>query len=253
MFLKYGSYSHALNEAEVVIQRDLTSGADGNVNLIKEVWTISGELFGASPSAITTAINDLQAAYSENGQDLALCFDDGSNSAHVLQSAGTKAGNQVKRLIFPQGKGSEYGTHRTYQIVVEAEIPVGPQEGAGVGSNSGGSSGAGTAQHQPSEGWASEWAETLTFSGGGPRFVFLNTLNGLPQRQLVNQATPYKAVQAGKATGLFTWPVAPPPYWPVHEQRDQRQISKTSPWEAARTGKFERTWQYVFSSATPFN
>ena len=252
MILKYGTYSHALNEAEVVIEREPGSGGGGNVALLKERWTISGELQAASQSAITTAINALQAAYSENGQDLILAFDDGSASAHQLLSSGPAGGVQVKRMSFPIGRGSEYGTHRTYQIVCEADIPLEPEEGAGAGSGSGGANGDGAGSEPGQGSWVTQWTEILTFTGGGPRFTFLPVINGLPQRQMTNQSTTYKATQMGQGVGMFWWPNPPPRLWPVFEHEDQRQISRASP-KLTPTGEVEYgiSWQYVFESATP--
>ncbi len=241
MFLKYGTYSHALNEAEVVIEREPASGGGGGtVALLKERWSISGELRGANQAAITAAINALQDAYSVNGQNLSLCFDDGSATAHVLTSNGTADGVQVKRLSFPQGKGPEYSTHRTYQIVIEADIPVNEDQGAGTDSGSG-SGGGGSG----SEAATAEFSETLSFTGGGPRYKYLIVLNGPPQLQMVNQQTPYKVVQQGQAKGLFFRPFPPPPIWPAAEHVDQRQISKV--------GKKGISWTYTFESAAPLS
>mgnify|MGYP003331113519 CR=1 FL=1 len=58
------------------------------------------------------------------------------------------------------------------------------------------------------------WHESLSFEGGGPRTLHLQTLNGLPQKQTVAQSTPYKVIQDGTAIGRLAYPAFPGSIWP---------------------------------------
>ena len=59
------------------------------------------------------------------------------------------------------------------------------------------------------------WDETLSFHGnGGPEFVLMQPLNGLPQRWEVADATPYYVTQEGGPSGAIAYPSMPPPSGP---------------------------------------
>jgi hypothetical protein len=131
---------------------------------------------------------------------------------------------------------AEFSTYRNYQIKIEGTYPV-PSAPLNT---------------------LESYLETLSFTGGGPRFVHLQPLIGLPQRQQVAQATPFKVAQRGHAVGVYAYPVPPGPIWPIAEHIDQRQIDYEAP---KRSGdpiasvytKWPVSWTYAFEANVPLN
>jgi hypothetical protein len=232
MILKYGNYAHSVGEAAIAISIAARFTEQRVHYANRERWEISGFLQGTSPAALTTAIDALKTAYAQQGQDVGLYLDDGvTPTSHAIQASDTIGGTRVvEGPSFPEGHGGQYATFRSYRIVVEADRPVGDATGVPL-----------------------VWEELLTFSGGGPRFVFLQTINGLPQRQLVASATPYRATQSGRAVALGVYPSPGIPLWPTAEHVDRRQITRKAPQSslAGAAVEYETTWQYSFESELP--
>lgn len=234
IYLKYGSYSHDDSEAAVEISRSSLVSDNGQKYADRWRFVIDGVLHAADQSALDAAITALELAYATDGYDLGLYYSDGGAqvATHFLESARAIGGVRIIEYGYPDnGKQSaELSTFRTYRIVAEADFP-----NTSVGLLS--------------------YNEVLTFEGGGPRFVFLQTLNGLPQRQQVAQATPFRVTQAGSAVGHLTRPLPNPPIWPQAEHRDQRRIERPTP-RITRVGgqvsytEYPVSWSYVFESAT---
>lgn len=235
MYLKYGTYTHALDESSLVISKD-TLLTDGNLpRAVRHRWQVSGLLIADSQAALTTAIAALEAAYAKPGQDATLLLDDGSTAtAHKLVSSQAVGGVIVTQPpSYPLGTGAEYaaGHGRSYTLALEAEIPI-----------------TGTYAIE-----TLSWDETLTFSGGLPRYVHLELRNGPPQKQLVSQATTYRASQSGRAVGYRNYPSVPAPLWSDPLDRNvTRRVPKTTGLGSNRTlSEFEVSWNYSFESAFP--
>lgn len=239
MYLKYGSYQHDTNEAAVTIskraQHDPTTGL---LTSIRHEWTIEGVLHAASQAALTTAIQALEAAYATDGNTLALYLDDGTVTAHILDPSGTLGGVKIESgPEYPNGRGAEYSTYRSYRIVAVAEVAA--AQGGGGGS-------AGT---------IITFSETVSLWGGGPRFVYVETLDGPPQKQTVVQQTSVRGSQVGRAVGWSGWPNPPAPIWPDAEHRDLRQVTRESPRltsDNSTTLKYTEyaiSWSYQFEAA----
>jgi len=236
MYLKYGTYTHDANEGAISITRPVKTNERGNTESVIERWEIDGTLQAASVAALTTAILALEAAYATDGNNVVLLDSDGvTETAHKITSANTTSGVRVvERPHYPVGTGGEYTTYRNYKIVLEAETQV---------AASGGQSNA-----------LVRYQETITFTGGGPKFGFMQTLQGRPQIQTLAEATPFRAVQSGSAIGKSSYPSPNTPVWPDAEQEEQRNISRKSP---ERSGQYfvnyEISWQYYFSSTSGFS
>lgn len=229
MILKYGAYAHALGEATIVISTSALATPRGGKIGQRERWEIAGFLQAATQADLTRAIDALKAAYAIDGQELAIYLPDGvTRTSHVL---GASRARVVSGPSFPEGRGAEYSTYRSYQIVIEADMPT----------------------------WAAGaaplvWEESLSFSGGGARFVYLTTLAGPPQRQRVAQATTFRVTQAGRAIGEVAYPAPSGPLWPAAEHIDQRRIERHSPRQPRAGGgwtEYEIAWHYAFESAWP--
>lgn len=238
MFLRYGSYTHASQEARVSITREPLKNAGGDYYGYKERWDISGRLVGASATDITTALQELEAAYLTGGYDLTLLLPDGSTASnHQLLSANCKGGTKIAQPVsYPEGSGAEYANYRTYTVAIEGEIGINNSQNA-----------------------ITEWRETIAFTGnGGPRIVAIEVRNGAPQMQMVSQRTPVRVIQSGRAVGYRQWPFPPGPIWPGYEQGPDRGSAITSPTTtgsgASRSLQdYEITWSYSFIAPGPLS
>ena len=232
MYLKYGSYQHPPGEASVVISKQALFSEAGLPRGVRERWDIQGRLQAADQAALSAAIDALSAAYAVQAQDVGFYFDDGQPSSHRIVSASTNGGVRVAAPpSFPEGKGAEYSTFRNYSLALEAELLDATA----------------TIIH---------WNERLNFSGGGPQFAFLQPINGLPIKQLLRQATPYRATQSGEAVGYQSYPVPASPLWPDSEHINRREVHYELPKRMGPTGsasytQYKVTWAYHFESATP--
>ena len=229
MLLKFGAYQHSPHECAIVISKQAVYSPRGYRQFVRETWEITGWLQAANPSALTSAIAALRAAYSATGVDAGLYFDDGvTPTDHVLASAQALGGVRVVSLDFPHGSGAEYSTFRSFRITLAADFP---------------------------EGAPTLWeaSETVTFQGaGGPRRLFLETLDGPPQLQIVAAQTTYRAVQQGFATGAFAYPAVVPPLWPTEEHLHARRITYDAPQRyGANLARYTASWHYQFESAAP--
>ncbi len=133
--------------------------------------------------------------------------------------------------VFPKGKGAEYSTFRNYTIVLEAERL---DAGATVVG----------------------WHEVLSFQGGGALVAFLEPINGQPQKQLLKQATTYRASQSGEAVGRTSYPAPAVPMWPGSElarpARDSlRAAAARGPPGSPFYTQFKVSWNYRFEDAGP--
>jgi hypothetical protein len=232
LYLTYGSYAHDLSEAAVSISRQGRFSEHGQLVSTVERWEITGTLHASDQATLFSAIASLNHFYSLQGQDVVLRFEGGTATNHALLSGDCVGGVRVvEGPSFPEGRGAEYSTFRTYRIVVEGELPA-------LGNA------------------LLHYYETLTFEGGGPRWILLQTLNGLPQRQQVAQATPFRVTQQGEAVGYLSRPLPNSPIWPQAEHTDLRRIEYPRPKSTGPRGQtayteFPVRWSYYFESATP--
>lgn len=232
MYIRYGNYTHAQNEATVAIQRTSILAPNGIIRGYKEVWNISGMLQAANQSLLTSAILTLKSAYAVHGHHLGLYFDNGTPANHALPSLGSAGGTRVTTPpSFPVGEGAEYSTFRTYTVQVEAEY------------------------YDPAV-QLLEWAEAISWSGGGPLDLHLQPINGKPIKQRVAEATPFQASIDGEAIGAFTWPNPPAPLWPFAWIQPRSRITRGKPKRLGQAGRsyftdFVTSWHYEFESADP--
>lgn len=234
MILAYGNYRHALGEASLAIRRETLFGPAGVPRALRERWTIHGMLQADSPIELTTAIAELEAAYTVGDQSATLFLPDGvTPTAHRLDTSQALGGVRVaRRPSFPRGAGSEYATYRSYTIELEAEF----------------------ANHG-SEAALLDWHETVSFSGGGPRWAYLATLAGAPIQQTLQQQTPYRATQSGLAVGHFGYPQPADPLWPSAWHQDQGGVWRELPRRVgsgphAADLEYAVRWTYEFESAS---
>ncbi len=233
MKIKWGSYTHPSNEMIIAISRESSVNAEGVVEGVLHRWDMQGLLMEDSQSALDTAIANIETQYATGEKDLKLLFDDDSEADHQLLTASCNGGTRVVRgPSFLEGRGVEYALTRTFSVTIEGEILD--------------SGGAGTVL---------EWQETLQFSGGGPAFSYLQTVNGLPQKQLTAEATPYRVIQQGSAKGRDAYPAAATPLWASDHHQNLDSITYGFPKKMGRGSSVAYTmypisWRYEFTSDT---
>ena len=232
LVLKYGSFAHPVGETAVAITSRAHFNSRGLRDANSQRWEISGVLHAATPAGLSAAIDALAAAYALSGQNLGLFLADGvTPTSHALLSADTLGGTRVvEGPEFLDTRGAEYTLYRTYRVVVEGLVPATDAELDLVLRE-----------------------EAITLVGGGPRFVYLQTIAGPPRRQQVAEQTPYRAQQTGRAIGRAAYPAANAPLWPADEHIDRRQIVRRTPRVVATTETttytdYEIAWQYEFES-----
>ena len=230
MYVAYGSYTHDANEVNLVSfnQRTKRSGRGLVESTVKTV-TLEVVLIPstATQANIKSAIEELEDAYGVDGRDWALYHDDGTRSLHSLTSRDSISGVRVMSLDYPKGDGAEYATQRTASIVLEAEYP-GPSN-------------------------LLQFQETIRFMGnGGARYRWAETLNGPPQRQLINLRTVARATQSGTAVGHLGEPEFPSPIWPDLELLDLRERNRHGPQFDGNAFKYWGiSWNHQFESGSP--
>lgn len=231
MYFRYGGYTHDAGEVTLSsINRTTEFSARGQPKISKVTWNIQGILQADTNALLTAALRRLEAAYARQGGDAGLYNDDGSATAHILTSGNAIGGVRSLGISYPKGDSIEYVLQRTYSVTLEADYPF---TSTGV----------------------IEFSETLSFTGTcGPRFIYLPVINGMPEKQIVQQKTTQRASQSGSAMGFSARPVPPAPLWPKDEHEEQRTIGLTAPkWLNGREIDYGVSWSYSFESASPLN
>jgi len=225
MKLYYGDYLYPENECEIGIAQTSKYGQYGQKIGYTVRWTIRGRLSADTPELLTVAITALEQAQVD-GRNLLLYTNSGAASSHGIFSGNTVGGVKAESLNYPNGVGAEYSTFRTFEVTYTAEISL-PEGGGQVSYN-----------------------ETLQFTGGGPRFSFIECIQGPPYKTVDCQQTSYKASQSGSATGLGNWPNFPPPAFPEHEHIDRRVQARMTPqYNNGGATQFQINWSYEFEAA----
>lgn len=202
MYLKIGDYTHEIGGPQLAItQRPVLS--EGGVPLAQiHAWQIQGIVTGSGQSDLDGKIADLLEAYRQTNFDATLLLSDGvTPSQHRLRSRDAVGGVRVASgPDFPEGKGAEYATRRTFAVTLEAEIPVSAAETALL-----------------------HFRETLSLFGGDRRIAWTETKQGPPRAQVTRRQSVYHAVQSGQAVGYLGYPSFPgflfPPQYAIEAPR----------------------------------
>jgi len=227
MYFKYGNYTHDAGEITFSISRESQYNAYGVQIATIERWTIQGQVHADSVSDLTDKIDAIERAYSDDNRSFGLYTDSGSATSHTVSAADTTYIHVVNPPSFPASGGAEYTTFRNYSIQIEVRY---------------GSSGYSAIP-------LVSFNETISVTGGGPRRILIEVLNGPPQEQITCLETAYVATQSGRAVGRADYPIPPAPLWPLSQPP---LVEKESP--EKKTGEYTNygiRWQYQYQSATP--
>lgn len=235
MYLSYNGYAHADNEVWFNITKRATYSPQGLRERMVERWDIRGVLTGDDESDLTSKMQALSNAYSVNGGDLQFIGNSGQLTHHALFSSNTLNGTRIEKFDWLPGNpgiwgsGTEYVAKRSYQITVTAETLI----------NSGN---------------LYLYRATLSAMGTcGPRKIWMPSLTGIPQMQIVRAYTTQRIHQSGTVVGLTGYEFPDSPLFPEYEHLDRRQVNKLSPQEVNQNQslKYPVTWNYFFESPVP--
>lgn len=236
MILERLGYQHRIGEAGVEINRQALYTELKELWAIVQTWTITGRIRNPTgdPKDLDAEIANIEAIYSTNGGDLILKHDDGTPTAHAIYNIDTIGGIVVKQPpTFSAYRNGEYVSYRTYKVVLEATqnaFPAGSQI-------------------------LYSWKEELKFSGGGPKFVWLEPNTGPPILQMAKAQTPYRATQSGRIVTIFDEPNLPPPIWLANLMANP-VTTKSSPtpfglYGGVRAVLYGLNYSYEFESVLP--
>jgi len=222
---KYGSYQHDEGECQVSIQRTNTHSDAGVRNKIVDKYVVTGRIHGTSASDLSNKIRAMQNAYAHDGKDFGLV-----GTAHIV-SARDAIIRVAEGPSFPEGAGGQYTTYRDFTVTIEA---IQQSQTAGKSSRT--------------------YSETITVSGGGPRYVFIEVLNGPPQKQMPVSQTVCIVTQEGQATSPSSHPSPASQLYPgaIMEapviRKNRVQLINGVPSEPYTT-----SWSYRFGSPSRVN
>ncbi|PQO33335.1 hypothetical protein C5Y96_10815 [Blastopirellula marina] len=231
MYLRKGEYTHPIGEPQIAISKRPIVSSGGVPVAHAVTWAIQGMLLGSGQADLDAQIAAFTAAYARQNEDVVLLLSDGvTESQHTLKVRDTRGGVYVTQgPDFPQGAGPEYATRRSFAVQISAEVPIAGSTGALM-----------------------NFTETLSTSGGGPRYSHVETALGFPIKQQLRRATTYHATQSGTATGYALYPSVPPPIFGEANLAKAPHITRRSPeWVGNATRNFTVSWQYQFESALP--
>lgn len=231
MRIRYGPYKHRIAECDLSITRRPVENALGTIVALDETWTISGRLYNLTGkrASMYGEIQNFEAAYAINNQDLILEYFDGTASYHQLLNRDCIGGTIVKEPPqFPTGKTGENNTIRTYRVVVTGRRPIGRSA-------------------------YMAFSERITVSGGGARWGCIEVNRGEGVRQQLRTHTICRATQSGSATGLYSYITPPPPIWPYALVDQLPELTLESPEtfgerESALQLNHTISWNYQFEA-----
>lgn len=230
--LKYGGYTHDLEEASVVISRDVSWNDEGVAEEIIETWDINGILQADTFATLTTALGQLEAAYLLPNKDLILTSSMG-NTAHKLRFSDWDS-IRPNGISYPVGAGGEYTTWRSYSTRV-------------------------TAKKKPTNGQGGdrivEYSETIEITGnGGPDWIYQPVVSGNWPSANLTDRTPVFITQSGEAVGLDDY-IYGIPIFPANEiGKQRRQKRGTARKRKPVPSEYPSAWQYTyqFMGGVPF-
>jgi hypothetical protein len=227
MQVRYGSLAFTPDAVDWRVSKVTTFSAQDDP--LEETVTVecSGQIFGDSQAQIAALSAVVEATLRFPNRRFTVLRNDGG-AAVDLPVATSTSGVKVRSLDYPGGEG-DFTSFRWFRFVATATYPV-----AGASA-------------------LVEFQESVRFLGGGPVRDFFQPPAGVPVRWTVYENVPHRAVQQGRAVGLYAEPVPPPPLWPG-ALMEAPQVTYGNATRAGRVFKnFPVEWAYTFGSPVPLN
>lgn len=232
--ITYNGYTHPPGEVLLSVNRQalLTDARTAYGETVQ--IQLDGFLVGDGVASINTAFRALMTAYSTDGGDFVVTDTTAGELALTIRSTNTLGGLRViKKPNLPSMQNAAYVTFLPYQIVLEALV-ANPNPATLLRS----------------------FAEQISFSGGGWRRGCLQTRFGLPQPQTLTRHQIFRAVQTGRAVGLYSYPPIPSALWPAwlvepYPERSAVGGHLVGQGAAATYMDFGVQWRYTYESPVP--
>lgn len=228
IFVRYGNYSHAEGEVEYSVSNQVLLTAREVAYAYRTRVQMRGLLMGSDPADMDQKVRALKAAYSRSDRNWLVMHDgqplDISIYANQCISGVTVEGG----VAFPNNKGAVYVTHVPYEITLTADVAI-----------------------DDTANTLRSFEESLSFSGGGPRYLHIETATGFPVKQIGRRFTVYKATQQGSAVGLYRRPDVPRPIWPRDLVENPDYSIDGGNLRGSVVTDLTTTWNYRFESARP--
>lgn len=240
MQLRIGTYPFDANGTEITTRTEIFRNDATVPYKRKDSMQVQGYLSitGSTPQEqqdnCTAQMSELTSVLAKPYQDIVFLTNDGSESATFLKNQGSINGVVVTSgPNFPDGM-SGYTAVQRFDFTAEAEYYLPNNSGVNINT------------------LLLSFTETLSFSGGGPRYIWKESIRGLPQKQLTCANTIYKVTQSGSSVGLRAYPLPPGPKWPANLLHSP-DITKTTPKKMGLSNYegYGINWSYEFASGTP--
>ncbi len=227
--LKYGAYSFEPGSVQARMTVQAVRNQGGQVISTVQGIQVTGYINGTSAADLTQKSNALYTAIIAPGLDLAMYDTNGALTSLKLISHLSITGTRLSQpLQFSGSAGNEYVNTRYFSFGMDAEYPF---------------ASAAT--------FLMSFHETLNFEGGGPLIVLRPNLDVLPQKQVVQKYTVYRASQQGQAVGYRQYPPVSAPIFPGALIKAPA-ISMGSPDKKGLGYQgYSISWRYEYESATP--
>lgn len=235
MIIQYGGYTSDPKVAWFETSQNAIYAQTGIRIIRRTYYKLHFVLKSTGPTALNTAVQQVIDGFSQDGQDLRILQDDGTPTVHKLLNAETTNGVRViGGPYFPGyfknlwGQGPEMYNLRYIVIRLQADV-LDP------------------------EGNIVFYHQALSQVGfGGRWFDFQRSFTGFPERQDTSLFSPFMAIQAGSAIGLYDNPEPIQPFWPASiYERIPPRVTKHSPDNIGQVKhtNFRTTWIYTYKAS----
>ncbi|TWT58872.1 hypothetical protein KOR42_22590 [Thalassoglobus neptunius] len=236
MRLTYGNYRHEIYETSASATAKVLRTPRGHPYAVERRIALKGQLHAETQSELKSKIENVLQAYSQDGGDFSLDWNDGAQTPDLaIRNRDCIGGIRViSRPTNQQVYNAEYSTYWDYAIELEAIERI-----AAVNTQ-----------------FLWSFEETIEFTGtGGPSRVGIALKRERGDIQRPRRFTLCHAVQSGKVVGLNGPPdiFVPRPRWAAFENEELRRYSFFSPKNQNGTfTEFGIAYSYSFIHNAPF-
>lgn len=225
----YGQYSFQVNGVEFTTRTQVSETAGGRPYKYKTILNGKGQLLAIGSQPLSALQLQLETAFGQVGGNF-LLYDDNNalTSIRLLSTGAEYPGVVVTDFSFPESRGGELVTGRTFQFSAEATYPSSGAAGAIL-----------------------DYTESVSQVGnGGSQVSWQNAFNGPPVPVRTFPFSIVQVVQQGSATGYLAYPTPPLPVLPVAYQQNQLQsVERKTP--KPNGTEYTINWKYIFQYPGP--
>lgn len=226
MYVKYGDFSFLGEEAGLSTRCEFVHSKRGFKKYQRVRYDIFGEL--CIPSGqydITSRLNEIISAFSEDDKDIGLFHDDGTPSQHFTSTTlNNLTGNQVIAKQFPVTDKGEYTSGRQFQITVSALLL------------------------DPSSSLIEHQDVLMRQGNAGPLYQWKRNIFWSHYPEIVAPSTVQVMAHEGYRVGITGWPLPVTPFYePPFEQNHIRRVTHHSPVRHPKGyTEYKTSWSYRY-------